>query len=469
MYQRGVTRRTRIRVAMIAGALVIGLVVGGVIVSRDQDDPGSPRGVDNRVTAPPVASGLLPWAPRGSLAGDAALLADATAVWRAGAPVSDIYTSPELATVRPSATVNLVWAGTIGVGRVVVLQSIDTQGDPAVAQVAEHGDPAVLTLDSVGLLPSTLPPALAITYDGNLNMPSLGPGAGAALIEMLPAPDDVVSLSGLWQQRLPDQGGQLQLLKNQDDGMTGTFLQVGDPATSTSPIVLANSTQGRAGVLGTIDVRGGQLIPTPAKIALRDVPAWGPSGRIQGSEYADLTIGQQQAAGGEQTSFAATVVASVSGFLPSGDPVNVRLFAVLDPTDEPVQTLIVVRRDDGVVLCSHLDDVAPGAGDAGSAVPSASASAPTFTVSVIAARCLSETGGVVATMAAAAPGTGTVELSGSGNDTASGGGDEPASVVRLDAYPVGSAEPVTAQLLDAAGNPVRAYGTAVFLPPLDAG
>ena len=462
---------------MIAAAGIVGLVAGGVIVARQSDDE-LPTGRDDP-RPPAVAAGLLPWAPRGSLAGDADLIAAATAVWRGGAPLADLYRSDELTSVRPGPVVNVVWAGKIGVGQVVLLQSIDTAGDPAVAQIAEHGDPAVLTLDSVDLLPATLPPALAVTYDGNLNMPSLAPGIGAALLEMLPAPSDIVPISGLWQQRLADQGGQLQLLDVDDGGMTDAFLQLGDPDPVGTPIVLANTTQGRAGILSTLEVRAGELVPETAQVGLRDVPDWGPSGRIQGSEYADLklAIGQSNAT---QDAFTATVVAYVTSSLPNGQDVSTRLFAILGADDQPVASLIVVRSLGGTALCSHVAPVATEAGLAsGTASPSSATTASTNEIgriAVVAGHCADSATGFVATIAAGAPGAGAVTLaasasgSGSGSDAdlaSDGGAAEPATVLRLATYPEGLTDTVVARLVDDEDNAVPGAGSSAVLSPLE--
>jgi hypothetical protein len=403
---------------------------------------------------------LLPWAPRGSLASDRQLVDAAVSVWRRGTPRSDIFDLPELATVRPSDDVYLLWAGRIGAGRVVVLQSIATDGKPSVAQVAEHGDPAVLTLDLVAHLPATAPPALALTYDGNLNMPSLAPGAGAALIELLTAPSEAVALSGIWQQRQPDQGGQLKLLSESDDGVTNAFLQIGSPQTTRTPLVLARTTGGRAGIAGTLDVRGGEMVPKTAEVALRDVEPWGPSGRIQGTEYADAMIAAEAAG---TSSLSAAVVANASGALTDGTTVSVRLLAVLGPDELPVETVVVARDEQGEVLCSARTELADTAGDAATGRPS---SVPAEGASILAGRCASLSHRFVATIAAVPGGAGSVSIDGADATVKSGGGDQTSVAMRLEPYPGDSGETVAARRVADDGSPASGPATAILMPPL---
>jgi hypothetical protein len=469
-----VTRRLRIRLVAVGVAVLVGAGAAVFVLNPDDHDDEPP------VPLPLVERGLLPWAPRGSLASDQDLVDAAVAVWRRGTPRSDIYDSPALASVRPSEDVFLLWAGRIGAGRVVVLQSMDTDGEPSVAQVAEHGDPAELTLDLVAHLPADAPPVVALTYDGNLNMPSMAPGVGAALIELLTAPSDQLPLSGIWQQRLADQGGELRLLTESDDGVTGAFLQLGDPATARTPLLLARTTAGRAGIARTIAVHGGEMVPTDSQIALRDVPPWGPSGRIQGTEYADAMIA---AASIEATtpSFTAAVIADASGTLPDGTTVSVRLLAVLGAGDHPVRTVVVARDEQGAVLCSSVSGVSTTAGDASTGFASA---VPADGVTVLAGRCASATDWFVATIAAV-PGNlgsaGSVRIDGADPTVESGGGTETSVVMRLDPYagdpgtpgdpgdpsdPGDPGETTLVRRIGEDGLPVAGPGTAVLLPPV---
>ena len=58
--------------------------------------------------------------------------------------------------------------------------------------------------------------------------------------------------------------------------MTETFLQIDESDPDGTPVVVATTVGANAGVGETIAVRGGQLIPIDARIALADDPAWGP-------------------------------------------------------------------------------------------------------------------------------------------------------------------------------------------------
>ncbi len=128
---------------------------------------------------PPDDHRLLPWAPRGDLVDDRDFLRDAERVWQEAAAVTD---AGQLDQVCP------VWAGTIGSGRVAVLQAVAPDGLAYVAQVSERGRPAVLRLDLQERLPTTKSLALAVNYDGNVDVPLLRPARGAALLRLVVAP-----------------------------------------------------------------------------------------------------------------------------------------------------------------------------------------------------------------------------------------------------------------------------------------
>lgn len=134
-------------------------------------------------TAVPVAPGLLSWPTRGALAGDSAFVEAATHVWEQGAPL--LHGEP------PANSVHALYAGTIGAGRVAVLEARSVAGHAVVGVIAEHGPSgsARLTLDSVGTLPRVLPPLLIIGYSGNLNIPGVGdPAHPGAYLQALAAP-----------------------------------------------------------------------------------------------------------------------------------------------------------------------------------------------------------------------------------------------------------------------------------------
>jgi hypothetical protein len=224
--------------------------------------------------------------------------------------------------------------------------------------------------------------------------------------------------------------------------------------------VLAQTTGGRAGIAGTIDVRGGELVPRTAQVALRDVAPWGPSGRIQGTEYADVMIAAG-ATGTATPSFSAAVVANASSALPDGTIVSVRLLAVLGSGDHPVETLVVARDDQGEVLCSALTEVVTTAANAATGEPSA---VPAEGTSILAGRCASLNHRFVATIAAVPGGAGSVSIEGADPTVETGGGAETAVAMRLDPYPGDSAETVLARRITDDGSPAAGPATAVLLP-----
>lgn len=299
-----VVRRRRRQVLVVAAALLVLLavvVVASAVLGGDPD-PAPPE-------PPPVPAGLLPWVPRGGLAGDAALVGAATALWRAGRTLDGAPVP------TPAADVRVLWADKIGSGRVVVLQALGTDGRPYVAQASEHDEPAELGLDTVDELPDDLPVALAISYDGNIDLPGAVPGRGSALVQVLRSPVDVEAGLALWRFLPSPTGGELRRLETKPTGMTKTFLQIDVSDPIGTPVVLTSAVGGQAGVRETITVRGGELVPEPTLLALQDDPSWGPTGVLEGHEYTDLA---RAAAGlgvvGPATGFvAASVVADVDG------------------------------------------------------------------------------------------------------------------------------------------------------------
>ena len=170
------------------------------------------------------------------------------------------------------------------------MEALGADGQPYVAQASEHGDPAVLGLDAVDPLPDDDLAALAVTYDGNLDLDGLEPGRGSALIQLLPEPSETSDSIGLWEFESSFAGAGLELLDTKPSGMTETFLQVDKSDPAGTPIVVATTVGASAGIAETIAVHGDRLVPTTARIALADDPAWGPSGRIRGDEYSTLIL-----------------------------------------------------------------------------------------------------------------------------------------------------------------------------------
>ena len=154
-----------------AAAVAVALVGSGLAVGRVATAP-SPR--------PPAAHepGLLAWPPRGDLVRDHGLITAATKLWRR-------------APAGPLGRVYVLWAGHVGVGRLVVLQARDRHDSPAVAVVAEHDvtfGHTALRLDLVDRLQQADAPWLAIPYDGNLNVAGLQSGPSQQVVQMLVRP-----------------------------------------------------------------------------------------------------------------------------------------------------------------------------------------------------------------------------------------------------------------------------------------
>ena len=166
-------RHSERRLRLLGAAVVaVALLASGVAVGRVVTAPPPP---------PPTAheTGLLSWPPRGDLVRDEGLVSAATKVWR--------HTS-----AGPTGRIYALWAGTVGVGRLVVLQAHDRLGHAAVAVVAEHDVTfrhTALRLDLVDQLQQLDPPWLAIPYDGNLNVAGLQSGPSQQVVQMLVRPD----------------------------------------------------------------------------------------------------------------------------------------------------------------------------------------------------------------------------------------------------------------------------------------
>jgi len=167
--RRQTSRRLR---TLGAATVAVAVAASAVAVGRVATAPSPP---------PPTAheAGLLTWPPRGDLVRHAGLVSAATKVWRhaSGGPTGRVY---------------VLWAGTVGVGRLVVLQAHDRLGRPTIAVVADHDVTyrhTVLHLDLVDQLQQRDPPWLAIPYDGNLNVAGLQSGPSQQVVQMLVRPD----------------------------------------------------------------------------------------------------------------------------------------------------------------------------------------------------------------------------------------------------------------------------------------
>jgi len=171
---RAVARREaerRVR-ALGAAAVVVALLGTALAVGRLVTEPSPPPATAHE-------AGLLSWPPRGDLVRNEGLVSAATRIWRQspGGPTDRVY---------------VLWAGHVGVGRLVVLQARDRLGLPSVAVVGEHDVTfrhAALRLELVDRLRAADPPSLAIPYDGNLNVAGLQSGPSQQVVQMLVRPD----------------------------------------------------------------------------------------------------------------------------------------------------------------------------------------------------------------------------------------------------------------------------------------
>jgi len=376
-------RRRRV-VLVVAAALllvVVAVMIGSVVQTTEPRPEPLPGG------------DLLPWAARGELADDPALVASAEALWR-GATDVDAAT-----VVAPAGEVYLLWADQIAAGRLVLMQAVGADGRPYVAQVSEQGDPAVLGLDTVQALPADTPIVLAVTYGGNLHIPGLEPGRGSAYIQLLTEPPESSDSTGLWYYKTISGPSRLELLEPKPNGMTKAFLQVDTSDPAGTPVVVATTVGGSAAVAATLAVRGGEMVSTNARIALADDPDWGPSGRIDGTEYTSLML------------VAADVeLADVTGFVVASEELDVG-------GDQLRASLVVVRPTRGgpsrvacVLTGSEDEDVVAAA------VVADPAQLAMADRRVLAGSCpvTVPEGTVVVAVAAARPGEGQVRLESDG-------------------------------------------------------
>jgi hypothetical protein len=157
----------------------------------------------------PPGSGLLEWPVSGPLAGDAKLVRDAAERWRRGS----------------DGPTRLLWAGRVGADRVVVLQALDADGRPTVAEVAGRGGTLrLLAVDPI-LDPGTVVLRLVDPAAGTSDRTLLLPRPGAASVTQLigngvanPVPSGgVVVLDG-------DQGGEPVAVLDRDSRVLGDGL-----------------------------------------------------------------------------------------------------------------------------------------------------------------------------------------------------------------------------------------------------
>jgi len=375
-----VSQRALVRGVLALLALTLVAVVALVAVTSQQDDP----------QPPPAELGLLPWTPRGGLSTDAELTQQAVDVWRAG-----VLTAGDAAPT-PADDVYVLWAGPIGVGRLVLLQGLGADAAPLVAQVSERGDPATLVLDAVEPVPASEPAVLAATYDGNLDLPGLPVGTDADLVQLLTASTPEAVTRSFWLQGQTS-ANELDLLMVRD-GMSEAFVHVGSSDDPGTPLVIADSVGGRAGVADTIEVRPRELFPGQAAVALVDAPPWGASGRIDGREYIDATLAAETLGFGTA---AVREIASGTGEI-NGVQVSGRLVQV-DPDPAAAHFVLIARDRVGVARCiatdGPVDTATLGADPAGGHL-------------LVALQCVDPELDLLVTAVAASEGAGPILMSG---------------------------------------------------------
>lgn len=311
---------------------MVAIVAAVAVTSRHEDDP----------QPPPAGRGLLPWTPRGELSTDAVLVQQAADIWRGGV-LLDGRTAP-----LPAEDVYVLWAGSIGVGRLVLLQGLGTDATPLVAQVSERGDPSTMVLEAVEAVPASEPTVLVATYDGNLDLPGLPLGAGADLVQLLTSSAPGAVTRSLWLQGQTS-ANRLDRLTVQD-GMSEMFVQISSSGDAGARVVIADSVGGRAGIANTLQIRPGELFPGQAAVALIDAPPWGPSGRIDGWEYIDATLAAETL--GVVTAAVREIVSGTGEI--NGVQVSARLVQV-DSGPSSSHLVLIARDRVGVARCSAFD------------------------------------------------------------------------------------------------------------------
>lgn len=125
----------------------LGVVAVALVVAATLAVPAAVTRLNRAAPTATTPGGLLPWAPRGELTGDADLVRAAERVWRSGA------------TLPPTGPARTLWAGRVGLNRVVLLQAPTADG-PAVVQVMDRD--GALRLVAADLLPAPTPAALQL-------------------------------------------------------------------------------------------------------------------------------------------------------------------------------------------------------------------------------------------------------------------------------------------------------------------
>ncbi|MBE1610730.1 GNAT family N-acetyltransferase [Actinopolymorpha pittospori] len=258
----------------------------------------------------PTDARLLPWAPRGDLAEDQKFIAEATAVWRHGTGGG----MPGRLT-----KVYAVWAGTVGGGRVALLQGIGADRNALLAQVSDHGSPSRLRFDrQQPLVLEPRPAALVITYAGDRGAAASRSTPRSARVQLVLSPTDYAASTDhraradgsgadrgrltLWRRTHEAPLGtdsEWEELRPGKDGLTTTWAHQDQRSPYGSIVVFARS-EGAAESVSTVAAAPDRLIAVRPPIRLAD-PTWGPrrldldsydDGRAVLASSADLTARQ---------------------------------------------------------------------------------------------------------------------------------------------------------------------------------
>jgi len=277
----GRVRRRRRRFLGSIVAVVVVLVAGALVAGqlrRDRETAAAPE-----VPAAAEDTRLLAWTPRGGLITDAAFVEQAAAVWRA---------APEETEGGPGPEIYPLWAGVVGEGRLALLQSVSPSGRGLVAQVAQHR--GELVLDRVDALPQEAPPALVLTYDGDLDLPSLLPGSGAELLTLLLA-DEGSTVDVLRRDRSVrsgEPGGNFVMVGVAAAGLSKTFLHLSDRESDGTVVAVVRRDGPAAGRVETFAARSRELIPLPAPVHLQ-IGDWGPGPAGAVGAYDDALVARR--------------------------------------------------------------------------------------------------------------------------------------------------------------------------------
>jgi hypothetical protein len=280
-------------------ALLLSLVGLAVLLVVPQPAPPVPEG---------PTSGPATWSARGSLAGDARLVREATQAWRLAADGSTIAT--------PGPQVAVLYAGPDRSGAWVVLRSAAPDGSTLVALVRAEGL-RVRVVAAQPVDPATR--ALVLAQGPEIRL----------LVPPAPRSEDLVVRrgDGLWQWvDAPPDG-----LSAPVRGLDGAGLLLG----------VVGEAFGQRGLLETMRLSPASVVPLPDRLEVVS-PAWGRSSLVSDEEYDDASAAAPAltTAGGEPTRLA--VLAS------TGTPADRVVVVEVPRTDGSVGHLLVLSQGGSV-------------------------------------------------------------------------------------------------------------------------